>query len=77
MYSVKEKPPKTTRKIAIIGYAGGSIAPVVWGRDYMPGVGGSSAAYFLHELLGSSVEVYVFGDGKVGGRTGVVEYRRV
>jgi len=58
LYSVEEKPLKTTRKVAIIGY----------------GVGGSSAAYFLHELLGSSVEVHVFGDSKVGGRTGVVEF---
>jgi len=58
LYLIEEKPLKTTRKIAIIGY----------------GVGGSTAAYFLRELLGSSVELHVFGDGKVGGRTGVVQF---
>lgn len=36
-------------------------------------MGGTSTAYFLRELLGDSVELHVFSDGKVGGRAGVVE----
>ena len=57
LYVVNQKPLSTTRKVAVIGY----------------GVGGTSAAYFLRELLGTSVELHVFSDGKVGGRTGTVE----
>ena len=58
LYSVNQKPLSTTRKVAVIGY----------------GVGGTSTAYFIQELLGTSVELHVFSDGKVGGRTGVVEF---
>ena len=54
---VSQKPLKTTRKVAVIGY----------------GIGGTATAYFLRELLGASVELHVFSDGKVGGRIGVVE----
>jgi len=57
LYSVEQKPLKTTRKVAVIGY----------------GAGGTSTAYFLRELLGNSVELHVFSDGKVGGRAGIVE----
>ena len=58
LYPVTQKQLKTTRKVAVIGY----------------GVGGTATAYFLRELLGASVELHVFSDGKVGGRTGVVEF---
>ena len=58
LYPVAQKPLKTTRKVALIGY----------------GVGGTATAYFLRELLGASVKLHVFSDGKVGGRTGVVEF---
>lgn len=58
LYPVTQKPLKTIRKVAVIGY----------------GVGGASTAYFLRELLGDSVELHVFSDGKVGGRTGVTEF---
>ena len=58
LYPVARNPLKTTRKVAVIGY----------------GVGGTATAYFLRELLGASVELHVFSDGKVGGRTGVVEF---
>ena len=54
---VAQKPLKTTRKVAVIGY----------------GIGGTATAYFLRELLGASVELHVFSDGKIGGRIGVVE----
>jgi prenylcysteine oxidase/farnesylcysteine lyase len=37
------------------------------------GVGGTSAAYFLKDLLGDNADVHVYSDGKVGGRTAVVE----
>ena len=57
LYSVTQKPLKTTRKVAVIGY----------------GVGGTATAYFLRELLGDSVELHVFSDGRVGGRIGIVE----
>ena len=57
LYPVTQKQLKTTRKVAVIGY----------------GVGGTATAYFLRELLGASVELHVFSDGKVGGRTGIVE----
>ena len=57
LYPVARNPLKTTRKVAVIGY----------------GVGGTATAYFLRELLGVSVELHVFSDGKVGGRIGVVE----
>ena len=39
----------------------------------LAGVGECSAAYFLQELCGESVELHVFSDGPVKGRTGVVE----
>ena len=55
---VTQEQLKTVRKVAVIGY----------------GVGGTATAYFLRELLGTSVELHVFSDGKVGGRTGVVEF---
>ena len=58
LYSVAQKPLKTTRKVAVIGY----------------GVGGTATAYFLRELLGDSVELHVFSDGRVGGRTGIVKF---
>ena len=57
LHPVNQKQLKTIRKVAVIGY----------------GVGGTATAYFLRELLGVSVELHVFSDGKVGGRTGVVE----
>ena len=57
LYSVAQKPLKTTRKVAVIGY----------------GVGGTATAYFLRELLGDSVELHVFSDGRVGGRAGIVK----
>ena len=52
-------PPKDfpSAKVAIIG----------------AGVGGCSAAYFLRELCGESLELHVFSDGPVGGRTAVIE----
>ena len=56
-YPVTQKQLKTTRKVAVIGY----------------GVGGTATAYFLREILGASVELHVFSDGKIGGRTGTVE----
>ena len=37
------------------------------------GVGGTSASYFLKDLLGDNADVHVYSDGKVGGRTAVVE----
>jgi len=58
LYSVEQKPLKTIRKVAVIGH----------------GVGGTATAYFLQQLLGNSVELHVFADEKIGGRTGVVEF---
>ena len=58
LYLVAQKPLKTTRKVAVIGY----------------GVAGTATAYFLRELLGDSVELHVFSDGRVGGRTGIVKF---
>ena len=38
------------------------------------GVGGTSAAYFLNNLMEDRVEIHVYSDGKVGGRTAVIEF---
>ena len=38
------------------------------------GVGGTSAAYFLNDLMEDKVEIHVYSDGKVGGRTAIIEF---
>lgn len=38
------------------------------------GVGGCSAAYFLRELCGDGLDIHVFSDGKIGGRTAVTNF---
>lgn len=38
------------------------------------GVGGCSAAYYLRQLVGDSVEIHVYSNGKIGGRTRVIEF---
>lgn len=38
------------------------------------GVGGCSAAYFLRELGGDALDIHVFSNGKIGGRTRVIEF---
>ena len=41
---------------------------------YAVGVGGTSAAYFINDLLRDRAEIHVYGDGKVGGRSAVVNF---
>ena len=37
-------------------------------------MGGASAAYFLHDLHGDSVDIDVYSNHPVGGRTAIIEY---
>ncbi len=38
------------------------------------GVGGCSAAYFLHKNGGDNLDLHVFNDGVIGGRCAVIEF---